>query len=210
MCHVKVKPADKSTLVAPPAMGVMRHINMRYSNKNDAVAFMSEYILNPQKEKSVCKPKSIKRFGLMPSQKENVTVDEAKIITAWMYDNIKPNKMKQKISPFLISKGLPHMTKLVMMNWDSPELNLSKEQKKRLTVVKKETMKGVKSVKPKAIKLEKEIKKLTLHGGDIKKINSLIDRLAKIKAKASKIHVKCIQDTKAILNKKQLHFLMGR
>ena len=44
----------------------------------------------------------------------------------------------------------------------------------------------------KPIPPQKEIKKLTLHGGDIKKINSLIDRLAKIKAKASKIHVKCM------------------
>jgi hypothetical protein len=217
MCHVKMKPADKSTLIAPPAMGIMRHVKMKYNNKKDAVSFMSKYILNPQREKSVCKPKSIKRFGLMPSQKENVTISEAKIISEWMYDNIKPNKIykhskksNQKISPFLISKGLPHMTKLVMMNWDNPELNLTKEQKKRLTLVKKETMKGVKSVKPKAIKLEKEIKKLTLHGGNIKKINSLIDKLANIKAKASKIHVKCIQDTKAILNKKQLHIIVAR
>jgi len=94
MCHVKVKPADKSNLIAPPAMGVMRHINMRYSNKNDAVAFMSEYILNPQKEKSVCKPKSIKRFGLMPSQKENITKEEAKLIASWLYDNFPPKGFK--------------------------------------------------------------------------------------------------------------------
>ena len=28
VCHVKVRPDDKSTLVAPPAMGVMRHVKM--------------------------------------------------------------------------------------------------------------------------------------------------------------------------------------
>jgi hypothetical protein len=207
MCHLKVRPADKSTLVAPPAKGVMRHVQMRYANKKDAVAFMSEYILNPQKDKAVCMPKSIKRFGLMPSQKENVTVEEAKIITSWMYDNINT---KKKVSPFLISTGLPHMTKLVMMNWDNSELNLTSKQKKKLVVVRKETMKGVKSIKPKAIELEKEIKKLTLHGGKIKKINSLIDKLANMKAKATKIHVKCIQDTKAILTKNQIHFLMSK
>jgi hypothetical protein len=217
MCHVKTRPSDKSTLVAPPAMGVMHHIHMTYSNKKDAVAFMSEYILNPQQEKAVCMPKSIKRFGLMPSQKGNITKEEAKIITEWMYKHIQPNKMMhnhgkkgKKASPFLITKGLPHMTKLVKMNWDNPKLNLTQKQKDALILVRKETMKGVKAVKPQAMQLEKEIKKMTLHGGDIEKINSLIDELSHLKAQATKIHVKCIQDTKAILSKQQLQLLMNK
>jgi len=90
-CHQTSRPSDMSTLVAPPVMGVMRHVKMRYKNKEDAVAFMTEYALNPQESKAVCMPQKIKRFGLMPSQKGNVSKEELQTIASWMYDNF-PSK----------------------------------------------------------------------------------------------------------------------
>ncbi|NOR55325.1 MAG: c-type cytochrome [Sulfurovum sp.] len=86
-CHVKMRPSDVSTLSAPPIMGVMRHVKMTYVTKEEAVRFIAEYALNPQESKSVCMADKIKRFGLMPSQKGNVTKDELTLIGAWMYDN---------------------------------------------------------------------------------------------------------------------------
>jgi cytochrome c len=71
-------------------MGVMRHVKMRYNTKEDAVKFISEYALNPQESKAVCMPQKIKRFGLMPSQKENVSKEELQTIATWMYDNFPP------------------------------------------------------------------------------------------------------------------------
>ena len=68
-------------------MGVMRHVIMRYATKDEAVAFISEYALNPEKPKAVCMPQKIKRFGLMPSQKGNVSKEELQTIAAWMYEN---------------------------------------------------------------------------------------------------------------------------
>jgi len=95
-CHVTTRPSDKSTLVAPPVMGVMRHVKMKYNTKKDAMKFISEYVLNPQRDKAVCMPQKIKRFGLMPSQKGNVTKDELQTIASWMYDNFPPKGKMQK------------------------------------------------------------------------------------------------------------------
>ncbi|MEN8146360.1 MAG: hypothetical protein ABFR02_01930 [Campylobacterota bacterium] len=95
-CHIKVRPDDKSTLVAPPAMGVMRHVKMQYSTKESAVAFMTSYVMDPQKAKAVCRAQSIERFGLMPSQKGNVSEAELKLISEWMYDNYPRGGAMQK------------------------------------------------------------------------------------------------------------------
>ncbi|MEA1954236.1 MAG: hypothetical protein U9O24_07565 [Campylobacterota bacterium] len=90
MCHIKTRPTDMSKVVAPALMGVMRHIKMTYPNKDKAVAFMVDYILEPSREKAICMPKKIEKFGLMPSQKGNVTKEELTQITSWMFDNFPP------------------------------------------------------------------------------------------------------------------------
>ena len=90
MCHSKAKPTDMSKVVAPALMGVMRHIKMEYPDKEQAVNFMTDYILDPKQEKAICMPEKIQRFGLMPSQKGNVTPEELKKITTWMFDNYPP------------------------------------------------------------------------------------------------------------------------
>lgn len=86
-CHVKMRPSDISTLAAPPLMGVMRHVKMTYSTKEEAVKFITEYALDPQESKAVCMPDKLKRFGLMPSQKGKVSKEELAMIAAWAYDN---------------------------------------------------------------------------------------------------------------------------
>ena len=70
-------------------------------------------------------------------------------------------------------------------------------------------MQGIKAVKPKAMMLEKEIRTMTLSGADTSKLNPMIDRLAELKAQVSKVHVKCIHDSKNILTKKQVQFLLN-
>ena len=89
-CHSKTRPTDMSNVVAPALMGVMRHVKMTYPNKEDAVKFMVDYIIEPSKEKAICMPQKLERFGLMPSQKGNVTEAELTKITAWMFDNFPP------------------------------------------------------------------------------------------------------------------------
>ena len=89
-CHTKTRPTDMSKVLAPALMGVMRHIKMEYPDKDEAVKFMVDYVLEPSKEKAICMPKKIERFGLMPSQKGNVTEAELTKITGWMFDNFPP------------------------------------------------------------------------------------------------------------------------
>lgn len=86
-CHTKMIPDDISTLTAPPVMGMMRHVKMMYDSKEEAVKFIAEYALDPQESKAVCMAEKIKRFGLMPSQKGNVSREELTLIAGWMYDN---------------------------------------------------------------------------------------------------------------------------
>jgi len=90
ICHTKTRPSDMSSLVAPPIMGVMRHVKMRYPTKEEAVPFIVDYVLAPSKTKALCMPQKIQRFGLMPSQKGNVTKTELETIASWLYDNFPP------------------------------------------------------------------------------------------------------------------------
>ena len=93
-CHIKTRPVAKSDLVAPPIMGVMLHVKMRYKTKEEAVKFINDYVMNPQKDKSVCKKGKLKRFGLMPSQKGVLTDEELNTISEWVYDNFPPAGFK--------------------------------------------------------------------------------------------------------------------
>ncbi len=86
-CHITTPPNDPSTLVAPPAMGIMRHVTMTYPSKDEAVKFIVEYVQNPTLQKAVCMPQSIDRFGLMPSQKGAATPEEFKAIAEYLFDN---------------------------------------------------------------------------------------------------------------------------
>jgi hypothetical protein len=90
MCHSKTRPSNMDKVLAPALMGVMRHVKMTYPNKDEAVKFMVDYILEPTKEKAICMPGKIERFGLMPSQKDNVTEAELTKITSWMFDHFPP------------------------------------------------------------------------------------------------------------------------
>ena len=94
-CHVTSRPSNVSTLVAPPVMGVMRHVKMNFSTKKEAVAFIGDYALNPTRSKALCKSQKIMHFGIMPSQKGNVSKKELEKIASWMYDNFPPKRIYQ-------------------------------------------------------------------------------------------------------------------
>ncbi len=89
-CHIKTMPTDRANMIAPAVMGVTRHIKMAYPNKEDAVNFMVDYVQNPTKNKAICMPQKISKFGLMPSQKGNITPKELREVSEWMFDNFPP------------------------------------------------------------------------------------------------------------------------
>ena len=94
-CHITYRPHNISALVAPPITGVMRHVKMHFNTKDEAIVFISDYVLNPTHSKALCKSQKMMNFGLMPSQKGNVTEKELEKIASWMYDNFPVKRIYQ-------------------------------------------------------------------------------------------------------------------
>jgi mono/diheme cytochrome c family protein len=97
VCHIKTRPTPemKKRLTAPPAMGVMFHVKAAFDDRNAVTAFVADYALNPSEKKAKCVPRSIRRFGVMPSQKGAVTEAELSLIADYLYDNFPPKSFRQ-------------------------------------------------------------------------------------------------------------------
>jgi len=106
-------------------------------------------------------------------------------------------------SPFLIAEGLPHLTKILMAQWDNPALKLTEQQKEKLLVVRKETMSAVKKLTPQAEALRKQVIDGITAGKTPEELEPVVQELAKLKASATMVHLKCIHDTNAILTPEQ-------
>ncbi len=92
VCHVMQRPADKSQMIAPPAKGIMFHMSEEIGSDEKILAHIKSFTINPTKEKAICR--SVRRFGLMPSQRENITDEELDIVAHWMIDNLKMTKQQ--------------------------------------------------------------------------------------------------------------------
>lgn len=114
-----------------------------------------------------------------------------------------------KNSPFLMNQdALPHLTKLIIAKWDKEKLGLSDEQKKKLLVVRKDTISGVKAIKQTLKELEAEIIEIAVDSEELASIKPKVDEVAKLKAKATMLHLKCLKDSIEILTEDQVEFLM--
>ena len=120
--------------------------------------------------------------------------------------NNSPTQNKQ--SPFLITGKLPHLTKLLMRQWDNPTLQLTEKQKPKLLVVRKETIAGLKNLTPKIASLQKQVTEGIFIGKTPDELHSIVQTISKLKAKATMIHLKCIFDTRKILNQQQFNTLL--
>jgi cytochrome c len=94
-CHSLSFPKNKSDMIAPPAPGVMFHMHQRFDSNDKILSYMRDFVMNPSKKTSL--KKETKRFGLMPSQKGNITKDELDTVTKWMVENIHMNKKQHKM-----------------------------------------------------------------------------------------------------------------
>jgi hypothetical protein len=117
------------------------------------------------------------------------------------------NEQQKKASPFLITGKLPHLTKLLIQQWDNPALHLSEEQKTSLLVVRKETIAGVQSHSQKIAPLEKQVAEGIFAGKTPDQLRDQIQTIASLKAEATMIHLRCIYDTGQILDQQQLDIL---
>ena len=69
-------------------------------------------------------------------------------------------------------------------------------------------MRAVKKIKQEVKALETEIIEIIVDGEEIKSADANIDQLSKLKAQATKVHLKCITETISILSDEQLEHLL--
>ena len=113
-----------------------------------------------------------------------------------------------KSSPFLITGKIPHLTKLLMQQWDDPELNLSDLQKPKLLEIRKETLTRVRDLAPEIGSLEKQVADGIFSGQTAEDLSSIVTTIAKLKAEETMIQLRCIDATQKILDQRQLEVLL--
>ena len=209
--------------VAPPMDAVMFHMKDAIKGTANMKAFMVDYVFEPDVSKSVCESNNVAKFGVMPTQKGKVTAEELDAIADYlivtyprekfvttlkeMQRNDKLNALKS--SPFLInSESLPHMTKLLLQNWDKSKLGLSDDQKKKLLVIRKNTISGVKKIKKQLKEYEFDIAEAMIDRESVLSVEKQIQEVAKLKTEATKLHLKCISDTTGVLSDEQVEYLL--
>jgi len=81
-CHLmgKITKEKLNRMAAPPYWAIAKNVKLKYPNKIDGINFMMDFTINPAENKMLFPKETKERFGLMPSQKDNVTKDELKNI----------------------------------------------------------------------------------------------------------------------------------
>jgi len=226
-CHFLGVPTPEQiqSFKAPAMEAVLFHVKPAQANNDTKTkAFIIDYAQEPQIKKSVCESNKVAKFGVMPSLKGKVSPEDLSTIADYLIKtyptkefvslikeiqtNGKMNSLKN--SPFLMNQSrLPHLTKILMENWEKGSLNLSDEQKSKLLIVREETLSGVKKVKKALRSLETEVIELTVdEDSKLKKIQSKVEEIAKLKAEATMIQIKCLRDSVAVLTEEQLELLL--
>jgi len=93
-CHnLNMPPIISDNELAPPMMAVAFHVKnfVKPSDESQriskAISFVVDYVQYPALEKSFCDKDSLKRYGLMPSQKDNITVEETKAVATYIFQH---------------------------------------------------------------------------------------------------------------------------
>jgi hypothetical protein len=225
-CHMLEKPTPDMlpTLKAPPMEAVMYHTKLVKHDKDQIKAFISDYVINPAAEKSVCESNKVQQYGVMPSLKGSISEEELSKISDYLIEHYPSNAFVDMIdeiqrndkmnalqnSPFLINKeALPHFTKLLIKHWDKQALGLSDEQKKKLLVIREHTMGEVQKAKRKIDTLESEVMEaLFMDDESPSNLDKKIDAIAKLKAAVTKVHIQCISQTLEVLDDEQIEYLV--
>ena len=224
-CHMLNTPTpDMIPAMKAPAMdAVMFHINLVMQDKKEIKDFIVDYVQYPKASKSVCESNKVQNFGVMPSLKGKVSEQDLASIAEHIMTNfpspefvtmIKEIQTNDKMnalinSPFLLNnEELPHLTKLLMQNWDKAKLGLTDAQKEKLLLVRNETLSAVNEIKQKVKVLEDEIIEATVDGEALEKIYLKVEEVAKLKVEATKVQLKCLKESMNILNDAQIEFLL--
>lgn len=109
--------------------------------------------------------------------------------------------------PFLILGKMPHLTGPLMQLWESPEMKLTDDQKEKLLVVRKNTMAGITRLGKEIGQLEQRVVKGVSEGKAPKELKEIVQAVAAAKAEATMLHLRCIHETRQILDPRQFDLL---
>ncbi len=99
-CHTTILGVDesggkiKNIYGAPYAKSVIDKLKAETKTKEEFVAFIKDYINEPDKRKSVYGKKAIKQFGLMPSLNGAMTDSESSILAEYLYSDYGKKSQK--------------------------------------------------------------------------------------------------------------------
>jgi cytochrome c len=113
-CHnLEMPPFTSADEVAPPMMAVVFHIKSSLEGANPAetkskfIEFIQEYVIHPSVEKSFCDKESLEKYGLMPSQRKNLSDDELTVIANYAYEHYDRHKFLNILQQQSNLKALP-------------------------------------------------------------------------------------------------------
>ena len=69
-------------------------------------SFIADYLMNPNKSKSICLPKVLKHFKTMPSLKGKISVDEIEAVSGFFYDYNPDDYVENKVPAIAYEKAL--------------------------------------------------------------------------------------------------------
>lgn len=106
-CHIEALSKSEtkkrfSTLKAPPMIEVSNRLkeNIIIADEDEdvkrrvVIAFIKEYVQNPDLLYSMCHPMAIEKFGEMPSLKGKITPEELDAVAAWVYDHFEGKRFE--------------------------------------------------------------------------------------------------------------------
>jgi len=120
-CHnLDLPPKTSEDEKAPPMMAVAFHVAdfVKVSNESEripkAIAFVKDYVIHPSASKSFCDKKSLQQYGVMPSQKGNVTEDELDAIAHYMFEHYTVKNLNEAQAIANKMKHMPQGEKLAL------------------------------------------------------------------------------------------------
>jgi hypothetical protein len=60
----------------------------------EVVEFIKDYVIDPDKSKSVCLEEVISNFETMPSLRGKISEEELEMVSEWIYDYLPPEERK--------------------------------------------------------------------------------------------------------------------
>jgi mono/diheme cytochrome c family protein len=73
---------------APPMSKVSAKVRDAFKeDTNKSIAFVADYIVHPDINKSLCMPMAIKKFGVMPAVDKSMTSKEIEVVSKWLINN---------------------------------------------------------------------------------------------------------------------------